>query len=393
MTRAPASKKRRPWRRLNRRILEPFAPVDGNQFAAIERGTEYFDRMIAAIAASAEAVDVEMYLWDDDEIGRRFVEALRDAAARGRRVRVLVDAHGAQGVVGPLDVVARAGGDVRVFNPFNLPYFGRYFHRTHKKLLVCDGALAFTGGAGFSDHWSSKRLPDEPWHDWMFEVRGPVVRDLVRLFEADFGRWRPRGAAAPAAERPDAAPDVPRPGSSRVRVLRGWPDARDFRAELVSRVRAAKERVWLGTPYFIPPPSLLRSLVAAARRGVDVRLVVPERNDAHPLVWHASRRHYGWLLRRGARIHEFAKGFYHAKLAVIDRDAAIVGSSNLDYWSWSRNAEIDLLATDADTVELVAACFEKDLARSREVTRREIGMHSWFTRLKERAAGWFEDWL
>jgi phosphatidylserine/phosphatidylglycerophosphate/cardiolipin synthase-like enzyme len=281
---------------------------------------------------------------------------------------------------------------VRVFNPFYPPKIGRYFHRTHKKLLVLDGALAFTGGAGFSVHWSSRRLPDEPWHDWMFEVRGPVVRDLVRLFDADFGRWRRRGAAQPQ-ERPDVAVGFARPGSSRVRALRGWPDARDFRAELVARVRAATERVWLGTPYFIPPPSLLRSLIAAARRGVDVRIVVPERNDAHPLVWHASRRHYGWLLRRGARVHEFAEGFYHAKLAVIDRDAAFVGSSNLDYWSWSRNAEIDLLATDADTVELVAACFEKDLARSREVTRREVGMRSWFTRMKERAAGWFEDWL
>jgi phosphatidylserine/phosphatidylglycerophosphate/cardiolipin synthase-like enzyme len=187
--------------------------------------------------------------------------------------------------------------------------------------------------------------------------------------------------------------DLSRPGTSRLRVLRGWPDARDFRAELVARVHAATERVWIGTPYFIPQPSLLRALRSAAKRGVDVRLVVPAGNAAHPLIWHASRRHYGFMLRRGAKIHEFAPAFYHAKLAVIDRGAALFGSSNLDYWSWNRNAEIDLLATDEETVEYLAACFEKDLARSREVTRKELGMRSAWMRMKERAAGWIEDWL
>jgi len=379
------------WRRFRRLLVEPFPVVDGNSFHAWERGPDYMDRMLAAIDEARASVDVEMYLWDDDDVGRRFVEALRAAAARGLAVRVLIDALGAAQVAGPLGVVRDAGGDVRVFNPFTPRYVGRYFHRTHKKLIVCDAELAFTGGAGFSVHWSSGRVKNDDWHDWMFAVRGPVVRDLVRLFDVDFGRWPP--GRSDVRERPDTTTDFSRPGTARLRVLRGWPDAHDYRVELLSRVRAAKERVWLGTPYLIPPRSFLRALRAAATRGVDVRIVLPSGNHAHPLIWHACRRHYRRLLRRGVRIREYGRGFYHAKLAVIDRDAAIVGSSNLDYWSWNRNAEIDLIALDPDAVGVVAACFEADFARSVEVMRRDVRALGWWARAKDAVAGLLEGWL
>lgn len=384
--------RRLPRRRLGRRIEEPFPVVGDNSFVAAEHGPSYFDRMLGAIAAARASVDVEMYLWDDDDLGRRCVEALRDAAARGLRVRVLVDAVGASAVVGRLAAVEDAGGDVRVYSPFRVKFLRRYFHRTHKKLLVCDGAAAFTGGAGFSLHWTSGKRREEPWHDRMFEVRGPAVRQFVRIFETDFHRWRSRRGHR-TTEPPDATIDLVPAGTATLRVLRGWPDARDFKTELVRRIRSARERVWLGTPYFFPPPSLLAALTGALRRGVDVRIVLPSGNHAHPLLWHASRRHYRWFLRRGAKIREYEHGFYHAKLAVIDRDAAIVGSSNLDHWSWNRNAEIDVLATDAESVELVADCFDADLARARDVSLREIGLAGWWTRTKDRVAGWFERWL
>jgi cardiolipin synthase len=126
---------------------------------------------------------------------------------------------------------------------------------------------------------------------------------------------------------------------------------------------------------------------------VNVELVLPSSNYAHPLMWHAARRYYRWFMSRGARIHEYQPGFYHAKLAVIDGAAAIVGSSNLDSWSWNRNAEIDLIATDAESVALVAGCFEADRARSRLVTRSNVGMRSLWARLTGTFAGWIEKWL
>jgi phosphatidylserine/phosphatidylglycerophosphate/cardiolipin synthase-like enzyme len=379
-------------RRLGRRLTEPFEIVGGNELLAAEHGPTFFEGMLEAIANSRVTVDVEMYLWDDDEVGRRFIEALRDAAARGLRVRILIDAVGARGVASKLDAVDDAGGDVREFSPFRIGLLRRYFHRTHKKLLICDGENAFTGGAGFSLHWSSGRHSDQAWHDRMFHMRGPVAGQLVTLFESDFERWRPRRERVNA---PPALPvaDITMAGSAELRLLRGWPDAFDFRATLLECIRGARERVWLGSPYFIPPPSLLRALTAALRRGVDVRLVLPSGNFAHPLLWHASRRHYGWFLKRGARIHEFRDSFYHAKLAVIDRTAAIVGSSNLDYWSWDRNAEIDLLATDAPTVCFVAELFESDQARSRAVTLAEVRRRSWWAFAEEAFLGGVERWL
>jgi phosphatidylserine/phosphatidylglycerophosphate/cardiolipin synthase-like enzyme len=391
MTTAAADDARR-RRRLGTRLPDPFPSLGGNAVAAYENGPNYFECMVEAIAAATATVDVEMYLWDQDNVGRTFVAALAGAASRGLRVRVLVDAQGSRGVIDALRAVGDAGGDVRVFNPFRLRLLRRYFHRTHKKILVCDGWRAFTGGAGFSRRWTSGRQPEEPYHDWMFEVRGPAAGQLVRVFEADLSRW-PRRAPPRERRELDATIDLSAAGTAAVRVLRGWPDARDFRATLIEGIHAAKERVWLGTPYFVPPPSLFRALTKALKRGVDVRLVLPSGNYAHPVLWHASRRHYGWFLRRGATIHEFSHGFYHAKLAVIDRACALVGSSNLDYWSWNRNAEIDLALTDAASVELVAACFDADRTRSRAVTLREIGMRDWLSRFKERTAGWIEDWL
>lgn len=379
-------------RRLGKRLGEPFLATSGNAFAAAEHGPTYYDRMVEAIGSARSSVDVEMYLWDDDDVGRRFVSALADAATRGVRVRVLIDAVGAAQVQGLLAAVDDAGGDVRVFNPFRIRFLHRYFHRTHKKLLICDGAAAFTGGAGFSISWSGGRRREEEWHDRMFRVAGPVVRDLIEVFESDHHRWPPRRERAPVVA-PDPTVDLTPAGTAVLRVLRGWPDGRDFRTTLVAQIAAARERVWIGTPYFVPPISLVRALTGALGRGVQVELVLPSYNYSHPLMWHAARRYYRWFMSRGARIHEYAHGFYHAKLAVIDDTAAIVGSSNLDSWSWNRNAEIDLLATDPDSVRLMADCFEADRARSRVVTRANIGMRGLWARMTSKFAGWVEKWL
>ena len=379
-------------RRLGKRLREPFAATSGNSLTAADHGPTYYDRMLAAIDGARSAVDVEMYLWDDDDVGRRFVAALTAAASRGVRVRVLIDAVGAAEVETPLAALDAAGGDVRVFNPFRIAFLRAYFHRTHKKLLICDGTEAFTGGAGFSKWWSGGKRREEEWHDRMFRVAGPVVRDLVRVFESDHHRWPPRhDRTAPPA--PDPTLDLTPAGTAELRVLRGWPDARDFRKTLVGEIREARERIWIGTPYFVPPLSLVRALTSALARGVAVELVLPSSNYSHPLMWHAARRYYGWFMARGARIHEYGRGFYHAKLAVIDGRAAIVGSSNLDSWSWNRNAEIDLLATDAESVALVAECFEADRARSRVVTRSDVGMRSLWARTTDTFAGWIEKWL
>jgi len=380
------------WRRLGARLFEPFPVVDGNSVRSLERKEAYFELMRSAISSARSSVDVEMYLWDDDEVGASFAKAVTDAALRGIAVRVLADAYGARAALaGPLRAAHVAGAEVRAFNPFRLPAMRRFYHRTHKKLLVVDGVVAFTGGAGFCHEFSGVLQRGRPWHDRMFEIRGPIVAQLVTVFDTDFGRWRRKRSFRSQPELP-RAPSAPC-GPARGRALRGWPDPRDFTAAFLLAVQRAKERVWIGTPYFLPPYRLRRALRGARQRGVDVQIIVPSRAWANPGLWYAARRHYGGFLRRGARIHEFRPSFYHAKLAVVDGDHAFVGSSNMDSLSWRRNAELDLLFHDEETVSHFADLWFSDCAVADEVTLEAHRSRGMLHRLFERFAGLFDEWL
>lgn len=395
-------------RRLGRRLAASFPETAGNAVRPLAHGERFYERMIEAIEGASRTVDVEMYLWEDDEVGRLFVAALARAARRGAAVRVLADAQGAREAIPLLRDVADAGGDVRVFNPFRLRFWRRYFHRTHKKLLLLDRELAFSGGAGFSLHWTLGKRRERPWHDRMFEFRGPVVAQLEAAFLADFERWDPRCAPceAPAAagDSPEPPGPPPPPGpvppgdaesapTSTLRVLRSWPDRRDFLPEVLAAVRGARERVWIGTPYFLPPMQLRRALYAAAQRGVDVQVVIPSDEHANLFLYDAVRVRYGRWLRRGVRLHEFPAAFYHAKTFVADRTLAVVGSSNLDSWSIRRNAESDVAVTDAPTVDRIAALFDEDRRASRAVTREDARIRNLLRAIGAQAVTKLEDWL
>jgi phosphatidylserine/phosphatidylglycerophosphate/cardiolipin synthase-like enzyme len=379
------------WRRLGARLLEPFPVVEGGTVRSIGAHSVCFETMLAAIEFAERTVDVEMYVWEDDDTGRAFAEALGAAAGRGVAVRVLADAFGArEALAGPLRGTAACGADVRPFNPFRLPTGHRLYHRTHKKLLVVDGECGFTGGAGFSSHFSAIKRDELPWHDRMYEIRGPLVAQLVATFEADFGRWlRPR--PLPPVDVPPVPPRSE--GHVRGRVLRGWPDGGDFPGTFLLAVRRARRRVWIGTPYFLPPFGLRRALRHALRRSVEVRLVLPAYEGANAILWYASRRHYGGFLRRGAVIHEYGPAFYHPKLAVVDDDHAFLGSSNMDAFSWRRNAELDVVLHDAESVAMVAGQIEEDAAAARRVTLEEHRGRGLGHRLFERLTGLFDDWL
>lgn len=380
-----------PWWRQGPFLDEPFPITEGNSVLPLPKQEELFETMLDAIRGAAQSVDVEMYLWEDDDLGRAFATALADAADRGASVRVLVDSYGAREVVGQvLDTVRDAGGRVRVFNPFRITFLRRYFHRTHKKLLVIDGVRAFCGGVGFSRHFALVKHKERPWHDRMFDCRGPVVAQLLRTFEIDFARW-PSGSRLIGPLHSPTPP--PAAGTARVRVLRSWPDARDIHRFVQARTGHTKERLWIGTPYLIPPRVLRRALRNAARRGVDVRIVVPAREGANWALWFAARRRYASLLRAGVRIFEYGPRFYHAKLAVADDDVALVGSSNMDNISWRRNAELDLLLLDAESVEVIAQCYLRDEAAAEEVGLKTFGARGLWHRFLERLVGLLDQWM
>jgi cardiolipin synthase A/B len=311
------------------------APLrDGNRFALLTDGRDFFARMLAAIDDSTQYIMAEFYLVESGQVVDRFIAALSRAASRGVRVRVLFDAFGARGLREQDRARLRVAGIDLVF--FNVPRwraFSRMFVRDHRKLLVVDGAAGFTGGAGLADMFSADAQPDNYWLDCIVEIKGPVLRDWHELFA---GTWKT------SARRELDTPPGPSPALSpgeRGRVAAGAGlGTKDLSRSVTQRVRKAKSRVWIATAYFWPSSRLRRALRRAARRGIDVRLLLPGPFTDAPVARSVARLFYARLLASGVVIYEYQPRFLHAKLVLCDGWASI-GSSNLDRWGFMWNLE------------------------------------------------------
>jgi cardiolipin synthase A/B len=311
------------------------APVrEGNRFALLTDGRDFFARMLAAIDESTHYVLAEFYLVESGQVVDRFIAALSRAAARGVRVRVLFDAFGARGLREEDRARLRVAGIDLVF--FNVPRwraFSRMFVRDHRKLLVVDGAAGFTGGAGLADMFSADAQPDNYWLDCIVEIQGPVLRDWHELFA---GTWK-TSARRELDTPPALSPALPPGERGRVAAGAGL-GTQDLSRSVTQRVRKAKSRVWIATAYFWPSSRLRRALRRAARRGIDVRLLLPGPFTDAPVARRVARLFYARLLANGVVIYEYQPRFLHAKLVLCDGWASI-GSSNLDRWGFMWNLE------------------------------------------------------
>jgi phosphatidylserine/phosphatidylglycerophosphate/cardiolipin synthase-like enzyme len=360
----------------------PWRP--GNAFELLNGATEFFPRMLASIEAARAHVLLEMYLMSSGRIASAFIEALRRAAARGVRCCVVIDGVGGLGLsAADRRWLEAAGVELRVFNPLHWRSRQRNFLRDHRKLLEVDGAVAFVGGAGLADEFAPG--PDG-WRELMLEIRGPVVADWERAFA---GTWRRLGPEL-------ALPKVhiePFPGGAMGRL--SLSEAREhsvLASGVVQRIDAAQSRVWLVSAYFVPSRRYRKALRRAARRGVDVRLLMPSARTDHPWVRHAARRFYGRMLRNGVRIFEYQPSALHAKMIVCDAWLSI-GSSNLDRWSFKWNLEANQEVADGRVADAAAALFAADLAVSEALSRRQWPQRARLDRLRERIAGLLDRWL
>lgn len=377
-------------------------------------GEEAFARMRQAIAEAREEILLETYILRDDTLGVTVQEALVAAAARGVRVCVLADAVGSLATHDRFwSALERGGVRVRHFHRFRHHPFDA-LRRDHRKLLVIDRTTAFTGGMNIGEEYgSSIRRREDVWRDTFIELRGSVTGELAAVFAE--GWDRARGASLPGLEYVSWSEGVlhaPRSsdsftGALATRLQRqrgrqrdrrygrqvrrhgeaaGAEDAgvivldprpgrgqREMLTVLVALVGAARERLWITTPYFAPPTRVLTLLGAAARRGVDVRLLLPgERTDV-PLVRHAAHGAYAYLLARGVRIHEYQRATLHAKTLVVDGHASLIGSSNLDFRSLWLNAECNVLLFDDACGTALERTYRTDLEGSHEITPADWG--------------------
>jgi len=361
---------------------------EGNQFQLLDASEQYFDRMIQAVDTAQTYILMEMYLVQTGIVAGRFVEAFVGAAHRGVAVRVVLDGFGSLGLSqADRRRLIDAGVDLRTYNVVHLRKRLRNFLRDHRKLLLVDGEVAFVGGVGLTDEFGVAGPPGWPWRDLVVEIHGPVVSDWQQAFAQT---WQRSGGELTL---PPPSLD-PLPGEcarARVVLSEAW-----YRSELANavarRIGAATTRAWIMSAYFVPSRRFRKALRRAARRGVDVRLVVPGPLTDHPWVRHAARRFYGKLLRNGVRIYEYQPRVLHAKMTICDEWVS-VGSSNLDRWSFKWNLEGNQEIDNAAFADKAAAVFGKDCGLALELDRKRWPQRAWMDRMQERLAGWLDRWL
>jgi phosphatidylserine/phosphatidylglycerophosphate/cardiolipin synthase-like enzyme len=337
--------------------------------------------MLEAIDRANRYVLLEMYLVTSSLIATRFLEAMVRARLRGVRVCALLDGFGALGLTradrrGLLD----AGVELRFYNPLGLGKGFANLLRDHRKLLLLDGVLAYVGGAGLTQEFAPQGGRG-PWRELMVEIRGPVVRDWQHAFARSWGRCgTPLGLA-------DPPPCLPDPHGAPGRLSLSEARQHSVLANGVLRcIDQAIRRVWIMSAYFVPSRRFRKALRRAARRGVDVRLLLPGPRTDHPWVRYAARRFYAKLLRSGVRVFEYQPSMLHAKMILCD-DWVSVGSSNLDRWSFRWNLEANQEIASAAVAERAADLFAKDFVLSRQISRHQWRQRARLDRLREQIAG------
>ncbi|MEO9137422.1 MAG: phospholipase D-like domain-containing protein [Casimicrobiaceae bacterium] len=342
--------------------------TDGNAVRLLCDARENYPAWLEALARAQRYILFESYIVEDDRVGHEFAALLTERARAGVRVYVIIDWLGCWRALSLWRPVRDAGADVRVFNPPRLSSPLGWLSRDHRKTIVVDGDVGFVSGLCVSERWlgdPKRRL--EPWRDTGIEIRGPAITALEQAFVQVFA-----ACGEPLASELFSAPGSnPPAGSMRLHVIANEPNlAGTFRMDLVI-ASIARKQLWLTDAYFVATSPYVQALRAAARDGVDVRLLVPGSSDI-PALSPLSRAQYRPLLEAGVRVFEWAGTMLHAKTAVADRRWSRVGSTNLNLASWMSNYELDVAIEDEPFSERMATQYEADLQHSTEIvlTRR-----------------------
>ncbi len=346
-------------------------PTSGNHAELLAEDEQAFGRIEAALASAKRSIWAEYYIINNDETGWRFLDLLAERARAGVEVRLLYDAIGSGSINKPrLEAILKAGGRAEVFLPLN-PLRRRWsVHlRNHRKLIVVDGQIGFTGGMNIGDEYSGRgrRKGGKRFRDSHLELIGPAVGSLGATFAEDWTFATGEGLALPPVPEP-------KPGAKTVvAVVPSGPDQEHNANALVyfSAINSSERRCWLTSPYFIPDEPTEQALCSAALRGVDVRIIVPGRPDV-PLVGWVARSFYPRLVHAGVRVFEYMPEMLHGKTLVVDSELSIVGSANVDMRSFRLNFEVGALLYDRQFAAGLEGCFERYLKQTHEVTRRGL---------------------
>ncbi len=338
----------------------------GGEVTLLQNGDGFFPPMLDAIRGARDTINFEVYIFEADEIGRRFMDAFIERARAGVEVRLLVDWFGSLKMKGShFDELRLAGVRVERFRPLALRNLVRLYRRTHRRAIVIDGRVAFTGGAAISKKWAGDVRTAHEWRDNMTRVTGPLVGGIQSAF-AETWAYCTGEVLGRARFFPQTAPS---PGPCSVAVASSPSDAQQpIRTLFWLSFSSARRRLWICNSYFIPDPRLREAVVERARAGVDVRVLVPgNHTDAVP-VQLAGRSFYQELLEAGVQIFEYLPSMMHAKTIVVDDAWSVVGSANMDERSMELNEENVIGVADERFAAAIAGGLEIDFTRSRQVT-------------------------
>lgn len=362
--------------------------VEGNRIEILNGGERALAVMLEAIDAASRSVVMSTYIFENDKIGRRFVEVLATAASRGVQVRVLVDAVGSRaGGSGIVAALSDAGVRAARFLPPRIPLGILSVNlRNHRKLLIVDGATAFTGGTNISDDYTRIPGPNPRIHDVHFAIDGPVVAELHLTFARD---W-----LFTTGEYIEAAAETTMRGDVSARVVADGPDE-DFEQSrwlMLGAITAARRSIRICTPYFLPDISMITTLSVAALRGVDVEILIPEALDHRVVKW-ASNALLWQVLEKGCRIWFTPPPFDHSKLFTVDGTWALIGSSNWDARSMRLNFELNVEGFGTTLAKAIDNVIDERRARSREITLTMMDNRSLPVRIRDGVARLFVPYL
>ena len=343
----------------------PFLP--GNSLVLLNNGDKFYPVMLEGISRAKHSITIEAYIYWAGEIGLTFAKELAAAAGRGVRVKILLDAVGSASVGKEiLEILEKGGCHVAWYNPFRWNHLRRINNRTHRKSLIIDGRVGFTGGAGIADHWTGDAQDDKHWRDLQIRIEGPAVRPLQTGFAQNWLETTgelvsgPHFYPAPAAAGALSLQTImssPETGASTVRVM------------YCLAISAARESIDIANPYFVPDHVSIDLFRDAVKRGVRVRVMVAGKNNDTVITRFNSVRLYGALLDAGVELYEYNRTMMHHKIMMIDGLWATIGTANFDNRSFSHNEESNVSMSDEATCLELTRTFERDLAVSDRVTK------------------------
>ena len=365
--------------------------MPGNRAETLLNGDRIFPAMLKAIREARKSISFETYIYWQGDIGRQFADALSERARAGVKVHVLIDWVGSGKIdEAYLKQLEQAGVEVRRYNRPHWYTFGRFNNRTHRKLLVVDGKIGFTGGVGIADVWSGNAEDPDHWRDTHYRLEGPAVAQMQSAFHDNWVEVT--GEVLHGAEYyPPLAPA----GSHHAQVFTSSPGGGSESMQLMylASITASARHIRLSMSYFVPDELAVAAFVAALERGVKVQIILPGPVSDAAVVKPASRAGWGPLLRAGAEIYEYQPTMFHCKVMVIDDVWTSVGSTNFDNRSFSINDEANLNVYDRDFAREQIRAFEADLKRSRRITLEEWENRPWTTKLWEQTIAVFSSQL